>query len=146
MIRALLITCLLVFLALFATPQTAMAQIGEAAVEAATETIPTLSDDDIERAYRQVKRDEAYQYEYMKHDLRNPLRRKKKKRQISRFTNRRKPKLVFCWTKSTSWPQRGVMAKRFTRCFSDPFKTLIGTVPMLCGAASPRGKLAAFRF
>jgi len=63
MIRALLITCLLVFLALFATPQTAMAQIGEAAVEAATETIPTLSDDDIERAYRQVKRDEAYQYE-----------------------------------------------------------------------------------
>ena len=68
MIRMLLITCLLAFSALFFAPQTAVAQnsemqIGEAAVEAATETTPTLSEDDIERAYRRVKRDEAYQYE-----------------------------------------------------------------------------------
>ena len=68
MIRMLLITCLLVFSALSLAPQIAMAQnseaqIGEAAVEAALETTPTLSEEDIEHAYRRVKRDEAYQYE-----------------------------------------------------------------------------------
>jgi len=68
MIRILLIICLLAFSALFATPQTAMAQnsetpIGETVVEAATESLQTLNEEDIQRAYRRVKRDEAYQYE-----------------------------------------------------------------------------------
>lgn len=68
MIRTLFITCLLAFSTLFLASQSAMAQsnevqIGEAAVEAATESIETLSEEDIERAYRRLKRDEAYQYE-----------------------------------------------------------------------------------
>ena len=73
MIRTLFVTCLLAFSALCLAPQTAMAQSGEAqnsevqideaAIEAETESIPKVSEEDIERAYRRVKRDEAYQYE-----------------------------------------------------------------------------------
>ncbi|MEP4053028.1 MAG: hypothetical protein ABJN22_12365 [Litorimonas sp.] len=62
MIRSLFFTLLLAFLSLSLTPQTAVAQSSELEADAVSEAI-IHSDEDIERAYRSVKRDEAYQLE-----------------------------------------------------------------------------------
>lgn len=60
MIRALVLTCLLTFLTLFAVPQNATAQT---ATDTTIDTPIAQTDADIEQAYRAVKRDDAYQYE-----------------------------------------------------------------------------------
>ena len=71
MIRAIFLT---IFLALFcasAAPQIAAAQSSDVEVGEALDTIILPSEEDIERSYRAVKRDEAYQYE-----LAEPIPRK----------------------------------------------------------------------
>ena len=60
MIRALVLTCLLVFLSLFAVPHMEAAQ---SSADATVEAPIVQTDKDIERAYRAVKRNDAYQYE-----------------------------------------------------------------------------------
>jgi len=56
---------------LFFAAQTGLAQSADVEIEAPSETIIAHSDDEIERAYRSVKRNEAYQYE-----LAEPIPRK----------------------------------------------------------------------
>lgn len=63
MIRSACLILILAVLSLTCAPQAAFAQSVEVAPEYAAETVPQHSEDDIERAYRAVKRDEAYQYE-----------------------------------------------------------------------------------
>lgn len=61
MIRAIIFTCCLAFLSLFAVPQNANAQT--ATVDTTNDTPIVQTDSNIERAYRAVKRNDAYQYE-----------------------------------------------------------------------------------
>lgn len=63
MIRSIVFTCILGLLALFLTPQVSLAQTTNVDVETTTETTILHSEEDIERAYRSVKRNETYQYE-----------------------------------------------------------------------------------
>ena len=82
MIRAIIIICLLAFLNLFSMPQVAAAQT---AAEATIDAPIVQSDDDIKRAYRAVKRDEAYQYELAEPIPRRPASAFEKA--IGRFFN-----------------------------------------------------------
>ena len=63
MIRAAFFTLLLAFLGLSLAPQFAAAQTSDVEAQAAADTIITHSDDDIESAFRAVKRDDKYQFE-----------------------------------------------------------------------------------
>jgi hypothetical protein len=63
-IRKILFTCLLALSALLFAPQSVVAQTSDVEVDTTAETvIAAHSEEDIERAYRRVKRNEAYQYE-----------------------------------------------------------------------------------
>lgn len=63
MIRSLLLTILLAIFCLSAAPQPAIAQTSDVEAEAVSDTRVVHSQKNIERAYRAVKRDEAYQFE-----------------------------------------------------------------------------------
>ena len=63
MIRSAFFTLLLAFLGLCLVPQMAAAQSSDIEAERSSETVIIHSEDDIERAYRAVKRDESYQME-----------------------------------------------------------------------------------
>ena len=62
MIRSIFLTIFLAFFCLLATPQNAVAQSSEVEVDSYAE-VEVYTDADVERSYRAVKRDEAYQYE-----------------------------------------------------------------------------------
>jgi len=62
MVRSFFITCLFAFMAFLSTPHSAHAQTSNLSQETAAEEEFTLhSEDEIEKAYRAVKRNEAYQ-------------------------------------------------------------------------------------
>ena len=71
MIRSIFLTILLALLCLLAAPQIATAQSSEVEADTSAEASFVHSEDDIERAYRAVKRDESYQLE-----LAEPIPRK----------------------------------------------------------------------
>ncbi len=63
MIRSLCFTLILTFFGLFFAPLIAMAKSAEIAPDALVEENVVHSDEDIERGFRAIKRDEAYQFE-----------------------------------------------------------------------------------
>lgn len=71
MIRSVFLTFFLALFCLFAAPQTASAQSSDDVVEASEDAVVIHSQDDIESAYRAIKRDEDYQFK-----LADPIPRK----------------------------------------------------------------------
>lgn len=85
MIRLFCLSCLFAFTLLLVTPEYAHAQSSELEVQSNSETVVLHQEDDIERAYRRIKRDEAYQFELAEPIPRRPASAFEKA--IGRFFN-----------------------------------------------------------